>query len=335
MILVTGAAGHLGNVLVRELLSQGEQVRALALPGEDLTPLEGLDVEIFPGNILDLERMVEACRGVDVVFHLASLVAITPDMLDLMRRVNVEGTRNVLEAVRRTGVRRLVYTSSIHALQRPPEGVLIDERLAFDPENPAGPYDQTKAEASLLVLDSVQKGMDAVIVCPTGVIGPYDFKRSELGEMILAWMKKAPSFTIEGKFDFVDVRDIARGHILAAEYGRCGEVYLLSGEQIEVSQMRNLVQKTAGVKTAEFKLPAAIAALLAPLAEVYYRLSHQKPIFTRYSVETLRSNSLISSRKALEELGYQPRPIAETIEDTVAWWKQNRERTSSVLRGKA
>jgi dihydroflavonol-4-reductase len=256
-------------------------------------------------------------------------------MLDLMRRVNVEGTRNVLEAVRRTGVRRLVYTSSIHALQRPPEGVMIDECLAFDPENPAGPYDQTKAEASLLVLDAVQKGLDAVIVCTTGVIGPYDFKRSELGEMILAWMKKAPSFTIEGRFDFVDVRDIARGHILAAERGKCGEVYLLSGEQIEVSQMRNLVQKAAGVKTAEFKLPAAIAALIAPLAEVYYRLSHQKPIFTRYSVETLRSNSLISSRKALEELGYQPRPIAETIEDTVAWWKQNRERTSSVLRGKA
>ena len=335
MILVTGAAGHLGNVLVRELLAQGEQVRALVLPGEDLTPLEGLDVEIFPGNILDLERMIEACHEVDVVFHLASLVAITPDMLDLMRRVNVEGTRNVIEAVRRTGVRRLVYTSSIHALQRPPEGVMIDERLAFDPDNPAGPYDQTKAEASLLVLDAVRQGMDAVIVCPTGVIGPYDFKRSELGEMILAWMKKAPSFTVEGKFDFVDVRDVAMGHILAAESGRCGEVYLLSGEQIEVSQMRNLVQKAAGVKTAEFKLPAAIAAWLAPLAEVYYRLSHQKPIFTRYSVETLRSNSLISSRKATEELGYQPRPVAATIEDTVAWWKQNRERTSSVLRGKA
>ena len=333
MILVTGAAGHLGNVLLRELLSQGEQVRALVLPGEDLTPIEGLNVEIFPANILDLERLIEACTNVEVVYHLASLVAITKETFGLMQRVNVEGTRNVIEAVRRTGVRRLIYTSSIHALQRPPEGVLIDERLAFDPHNPAGPYDQTKAEASQRVLEAGREGLDAVIVCPTGVIGPFDFKRSEMGEMILAWMKRGPSFTIDGKFDFVDVRDVAQGHILAAKCGRPGHVYLLSGEQIEVSRMRQLVQKAAGLKTREVKLPAAAAAAIAPIAEVYYRFSHTKPIFTRYSVETLRSNSLISSRKAREELGYQTRPIDETIVDTVAWWQQNLDRTRITLRG--
>ncbi len=335
MILVTGAAGHLGNVLVRELLAEGQQVRALVLPGEDITPLEGLNVEIFEGNILDQERLIEACTGVEVVYHLASLVAITEDMQGLMRRVNVEGTKNVIAAVRQCGVKRLIYTSSIHALERPPDGVVIDERLPFDANNPAGPYDRTKAEASLLVLEAVQQGLDAVIVCPTGVIGPFDFKRSELGEMVLSWMKKAPSFTIEGKFDFVDVRDIAKGHILAAQYGKPGEVYLLSGEQIEVSRMRNLVQQAAGVKTMEFKLPSGIAAFVAPIAEYYYRLSHTKPIFTRYSVETLCSNSLISSQKARQELHYEPRPIAETIQDTVEWWKQNVGRTSSVLRGKA
>jgi len=320
---------------VRELLAEGQQVRALVLPGEDITSLEGLNVEVFEGNILDQERLIEACTGAEVVYHLASLVAITEEMQDLMRRVNVEGTKNIIAAVRQCGVRRLVYTSSIHALERPPDGVIIDERLPFDAHNPAGPYDRTKAEASLCVLEAVQQGLDAVIVCPTGVIGPYDFKRSELGEMVISWMKKAPSFTIEGKFDFVDVRDIARGHILAAQYGKSGQVYLLSGEQIEVSQMRNLVQQAAGVKTAEFKLPSGIAAFVAPIAEFYYRLSHTKPIFTRYSVETLCSNSLISSQKARQELHYETRPIAETIQDTVEWWKQNVDRTNSVLRGKA
>jgi dihydroflavonol-4-reductase len=292
-----------------------------------------LNVEILPANILDLERLTEACTNVEVVYHLASLVAITKETFSLMQRVNVEGTHNVIEAVRRTGVRRLIYTSSIHAIQRPPEGVLIDERLAFDPHNPAGPYDQTKAEASQSILEAAREGLDVVIVCPTGVIGPFDFKRSEMGEMILAWMKKGPSFTIDGKFDFVDVRDVAQGHILAAKYGRPGQVYLLSGEQIEVSRMRQLVQKAAGLKTREVKLPAAVAAAIAPIAEVYYRFSHTKPIFTRYSVETLRSNSLISSRKAREELGYQTRPIEETIVDTVAWWQQNLDRTRITLRG--
>ncbi len=131
-ILVTGAAGHLGNVLVRELVARNVKVRAMVLPGEDLASLEGLDVEIFEGNILDKDRLFEACEGVDLVFHLASLVAITEDKIALMQRVNVEGTRNVIEAVRQAGVRRLVYTSSIHALQRPDPDVMIDESLQFD-----------------------------------------------------------------------------------------------------------------------------------------------------------------------------------------------------------
>ena len=151
MILVT-AAGHI-NVLVRELVERNEKC-ARWFFREDLTPLEGLDVEIFEGNMLDRARLLEACSGVELVFHLASLVAITSEQVDLMRRVNIDGTRNVIEAVREAGVRRLVYTSSIHALERPDPDITIDESLKFDPENPAGPYDRTKAAATLLVLEA-------------------------------------------------------------------------------------------------------------------------------------------------------------------------------------
>ncbi|MFZ3070195.1 MAG: SDR family oxidoreductase [Anaerolineaceae bacterium] len=332
MILVTGAAGHLGNVLVRELLANGEKVRALVLPGEDIQSLENLDVEVFEGNILDQEKITKACEGVEMVYHLASLVAITEEMFDLMQLVNIEGTRNVIQAARQTGVKRMVYTSSIHALERPKPGVVIDERLAFDPNNPAGPYDRTKAAATLLVLEAVKTGLDAVIVCPTGVIGPYDFKRSEMGEMMLSWMKKRPSVSIQGKFDFVDVRDVALGHILAGEKGKPGETYLLSGEQITISTLRCLVQQAAGVDTQEIKFPARFAAFLAPLMEVYYRITKTRPKFTRYSVETLRSNSLISSLKAQRELGYRPRRLSDSIKDTVEWWLQNLHKTVSSLR---
>ena len=332
MDLVTGAAGHLGNVLVRELLKQGRQVRALVLPGEDLRSLEGLDVEIVEGNILNKESLYRACDGIDVVYHLAALVAITADQESLMRHVNVDGTLNVIDAVQHVGVRKMMYTSSIHALERAPDGVVIDESLAFDVRNPAGPYDRTKAEASVAVLEAVKQGLNATIVCPTGVIGPYDFRRSEIGEMILTWMKKQPSISVDGRFDFVDVRDVANGHILAEQKGQPGHTYLLAGEQAEVSSVREWVQSVVGIKTPEIKFSAPIAYFVAPLAEIYYRVTKTRPRFTSYSIETLQSNSKISSAKAQRELGYQHRNLYESVRDTVQWWMENISKTASSVR---
>ncbi len=332
MNLVTGAAGHLGNVLVRELLSKGENVKALVLPGEDLRSLEGLDIECIEGNILCKDDLRRAFEGIDTVFHMAALVAITTDQEDLLKRVNIDGTQNVIEVVKEMGVNRMIYTSSIHALERVPDGVGIDETLKFDANNMAGAYDRTKAAASLLVLDAVRSGLDAVIVCPTGVIGPYDFRRSELGEVIIDWMKSKPSISMQGHFDFVDVRDVAQGHILAKDSGKTGELYLISGEQTEISTLRSLVQSAMGIKTHEIKFTAPIAYLVAPIAELYYRITKTRPKFTRYSIETLQSNSQISSTKAKQQLGYQPRNVAVTIKDTVQWWLQNHSLTKSSLR---
>jgi len=332
MNLVTGAAGHLGNVLVRELLGKGEEIRALVLPGEDTRSLEGLDIDIVEGDILDQESINRACGGMDIVFHLAALVSITEDKEHLLRLVNIEGTKNVIQAAQQTGVKRLVYTSSIHALTRPPEGVTIDESLPFDPDNPAGAYDRSKAEASLVVLDAVKQGLDAVIVCPTGVVGPYDFRRSEMGEMILTWMRPRPSISMYGYFDFVDVRDVAQGHILARDKGVCGETYIVGGERVEISSVRQWVQSVVGIKTAEIKFSTPIALLIAPLAEAYYRITKTKPRFTKYSIETLQSNSKISSRKAQKELGYHQRKLSDSIKDTVNWWLSNIKKTKPALR---
>lgn len=332
MILVTGAGGHLGNVLVRQIAAGGQQVRALLLPNEDDSPLDGLDVQIVRGNILNLDDLRAACSDVDVIFHLAALVAITPGKQTLMRQVNVQGTANVIQIAREIGVSRLVYTSSIHALQRPPIGTVIDERLEFDPLNPAGPYDRTKAEATLLVKKAVQEGLDAVIVCPTGVIGPYDFKRSEMGEMILSWMKNKPSISTDGGFDFVDVRDVAQGHLLAAEKGRPGEVYILSGKFVQVNELRRMVQAAAGVHSFNMHIPTRVARLAAPFAELYYEASRTRPCFTRYSIETLVSNSVISSEKANRELHYHSRDLVRTITETVDWWRTNLHQTKASLR---
>jgi len=332
MNLVTGGAGHVGNVLVRELLARGEQVRVLILPGEDTHSIEGLDVECVVGDVLDKDSLLRAMRDVDVVFHLASLVSITEEKSYLLEAVNVEGTRNVIEAAKQQNIDKLIYTSSIHALERPPAGVTINEKLNFDPNNPAGPYDRTKAKASLLIETASKAGLDCRIVCPTGVVGPYDYRHSEMGELILSWMQKPVNFMVKGSFDFVDVRDVARGHILARDNGKKGETYILGGERIELTSLHMLVKEATKRDTSLITFPLPIAKIIAPIAEFYYKITKTKPRLTRYSLETVFSNSDISSDKAHEELGYENRTLMQSVVDTVNWWMENLRFTKSTSR---
>ena len=318
MILVTGAAGHIGNVLVRELVNKGEEVRALILPGEDTTSIYGLDIEIIVGDVLDPDSLDRAMRGIEIVYHLAGVISILPDKNDLMWQVNVEGTRNVLAAAKRAGVKRLVHTASIHALSRNWIG-MINEDVPFDPNATAGGYDRTKAAASLLVLEAAKEGLDAVIVCPTGVIGPHDYSGSEMGDLIKDWLKKKLNFLVRGAYDFVDVRDVANGMILACERGRRGEVYILSGWQIKVLELKQLVQNVIGKRIASITLPMWVAKFGAKFMPLFYKITRRRPRFTDYSLNTLQSNSKVSSAKAQNELGYQPRDLKTTISDTVNW----------------
>ena len=327
MILVTGAAGHIGNVLVRELLSKGRQVRALILPGEDISSLDGLEIELVEGNVLDAVSLDQAMKGIDTVFHLAGVISIMPGRNEWMRTVNVIGTKNVLKAAIDAGVKRLVYTSSIHALSRNWTGK-INEKVPFDPNNPVGGYDRTKAEASLAVLDAVKDGLDAVIVCPTGVIGPHDYSGSEMGDLLMDWLRRRLHFLVKGAYDFVDVRDVARGHILACDRGKSGEVYILSGWQIKVLELKKLVQEALGRRIVSVTVPIWMAKIGAKITPLYYRLTKKRPRFTDYSLETLQSNSDVSCKKAKQDLGYKPRHLAITIKDTVMWLARKKERAS-------
>ncbi len=324
MNLVTGATGHIGNVLIRKLLERGERVRALVWRGEDTSSLDGLDVERIEGDVLDPESLRLALRGVETVYHLAGIISILPGRNPLVWRVNVEGTRNVLEAARREGIRRLLYTSSIHAIRRAPHGTVIDESLGFDPNNPYGEYDRSKAAASLEVQRAAQTDLDAVIVCPTGVIGPYDFRGSEMGEVIRSAAEARPMFYVEGAYDFVDVRDVAEGMIAAAEQGSRGESYILGGHRITVRSLLETVRQVTGRAFAGIRIPFSLAEAAARFTPWYYRQTKAKPRFTPYSLEVLRSNSNISHRKAERELGFRPRPVFETVADTVRWFFENR-----------
>lgn len=323
MILVTGATGHIGNVLVRGLLERGERVRALIPHGENRLPLEGLEVDVVEGDLLDTSSLFEAFRGVRGVFHLAGLISILPGPDPLVRQVNVEGTRNVLNAAMDTGVEWLVYTSSIHAIQRARQGV-IDESLPYDPNNPYGEYDRSKAEATLEVQRAAETGLKAVITCPTGVIGPHDFRGSMMGNVIRSAAEHKPTLYVDGAYDFVDVRDVAVGLMAAAERGRRGESYILSGGKISVRYLLETVREITGRHFFQMKIPFDLARLAAHFTPWYYRLSRAIPRFTPYSLEVLQSNCNISHAKASRELSYQPRPLYESISDAIKWFFDNR-----------
>ena len=319
MWLVTGATGHIGNVLVRRLIERGEKVRALIMPGESSESIHGLDVEAVQGDVLNLDSFFESLRGVRGIFHLAGVISILPGSNDFVHKVNVEGTRNVIRAAKEMGIQKLVYTSSIHAIKRIENGV-IDEALPYDPDNPYGAYDRSKAQATLDVLQAAQTGLEAVIVCPTGVIGPYDFRGSMMGHVIRTAAEKKPTLYVDGAYDFVDVRDVADGLIAAAEHGKRGESYILSGQRMSVRYLLETVREITGQGFMLMKMPFELAKWAAQFTPFYYRWTKTSPRFTPYSLEVLRSNSNISHAKATRELGYQPRSLYESIADTVKWF---------------
>jgi dihydroflavonol-4-reductase len=322
MILVTGATGHIGNVLVRELLGRGERVRVLVHPGKTRLALEGLDVDWAAGDILDQDSLECAMQGVSLVYHLAARISLAAGPDPETERVNLEGTRNVIAAIRRSGSARLVYASSIYALRKPSDGSPIDETQPFEPLECRGAYDRSKAMASLAVQRAFAEGLDAVIVCPTAVTGPYDFHDSEAGRAIRLYMRQGLKFYVQGAYDFVDVRDAARGFILAAEKGRGGETYILGGERLTVREMAQTIREATGGWHACFKVPLWLAYWAADLMPLYIELTGEKPFFTRYSLDAVCSNSHISHAKASRELGFSPRPARQAVIDAVRWFLQ-------------
>ena len=322
MIVITGATGHIGNVLVRELTAHGQIVRAFVLPDDDCRSLAGIDVETFHGDITDPASLKSAFAGADIVFHLAGIVTIMPGMAKALEKVNVGGMRNVIATCRATGVRRLIYTSSIHAIAEPPHGTVIDESCPFDPDQVLGDYARSKARATLLLLDEIRESeLDAVICSPTGVIGPWDYHISNIGQLILDFASGHLKSYVSGAYDFVDVRDVAQGLVLAAEIGQPGRHYIFSGAQVQVPELMEELALNIGYPAPTYRIPVILARTAGVLASVYYRLLRRRPVFTAYSIDVLRSNSQVSSARAREELGFTTRPWRESIHDHVKWFR--------------
>ena len=323
MVVVTGATGHIGNVLVRQLLNRGEKVRALVPTGEDTSSINGLQIEIVNGDLRDVDSLIRAFKDCKIVYHLGGLVSILPGKSKLLNDINVVGTQNVIKACRSCNIERLVYTSSIHAYEEPPIGIMIYETTPISPNKVLGEYAKSKARATLEVLKAVKEGLNAVVVCPSGVIGPFDYKISDMGQLALRYLKGTLKYFVDGAYNFVDVRDVAAGHILACEKGVSGECYILSGERVEVKNILSVMEEATGIKNSCKKVPYMLAKLSAGAASVYYIAAKKRPLFTVYSLKVLYSNSQVCCDKARKELGYKYRSVKESIGDSIVWFKEN------------
>jgi dihydroflavonol-4-reductase len=321
MVLVTGACGHIGNTLVRKLLELGEKVRALVFPGEDTSSLDGLAVEQVRGDVCDRKSLDDAFTGADTVFHLAGMVSIIPGRKDLLYRVNVIGTRNIVDACLSHQVTRLIYTSSVHALPDLPKGMSITESSGFSPISAFGEYGKSKAAATLEVFDGIKKGLDAVICCPSGVIGPNDYKPSKMGQCLLDFVSGRLKLSLDGGYDFVDVRDVATGEIAAWKKGRTGETYILSGEKISVMQILSLAAYQEGLEPPKFSIPYFLARIGAFFMTLFAG-KKKEPLLTTDSLSILRSNYNFKNEKTVSELGYKARRLDETISDTLRWFRE-------------
>lgn len=322
MIAVTGASGLLGGNLVRELLAQGQVVRALV--HHDRRAVSGLDLELVSADLNDPLSLQRAFEGADVAYHLASLISIRMDNWEDVYRVNVLGTRNVVDACLRSGVKRLLFVGSVHSRQPEPFDQVFDEDrpLVNDPTLP--PYDRSKALAELEVQKGIERGLDAAIVLPSGILGPHDYLPSLAGESLQLMQRGGLPILTTGGYDWVDARDVSMGAICAAQIAATGSRYILSGHWHSIYEVAQLAARISGTRPPRLVIPLRLAELTLPFLEKLATLRGSQPLYTPAMLSALKSNQQMSHARATRDLGYSPRPFLETLTDTLNWFRSQK-----------
>ena len=317
--VVTGASGFLGGAVVRILLDQDREVRAMDLHRGPT--LDGLDIEFVRGDVLDPESLLAALDGAEVVYHLAGLISIAGDPTGQVRRVNVDGVHNVAEVSLENGVRRMIHCSSVHAFDLETDGkpVFEESARATAPQLPA--YDRSKAAGESVLRDVMDRGLDAVVVNPTGIIGPYDYAPSRMGQVFQALFAGKLPALIKGGFNWVDSRDVASSILAAEDRGRSGENYLLPGHQCSVAELAAIAEQVSGAPKPKITVPMPLAKMWSPIGDRLSRRSGSALTFTSESLHALEHSPPISGEKAREELGHDPRPVEETVADIYNWFE--------------
>ncbi len=320
-VLVTGVTGLLGNNVVRQLLAAGRSVRVLARSGSDPRPLEGLSVEHATGDVCNPLDVASACDGVTGIVHAAGHVTIGWSNLETARRTNTEGSRNLAIAAREAGI-KLVHVSTVDTLGLGTPERPSNEESPFTQESTPCTYVVTKREAERAVLDEVQQGLQAVIVHPGFMLGPWDWKPSS-GRMLLEVARRFTPISPRGGCSTCDVRDVAVGVISALDRGKSGEHYILAGHNVRYHDLWNLFAKTTGGKPPWFRAPGPVFPLIAgAFGDLCGKLTGREPDVNSAATQMAGQYHYYTSEKAIHELGYQMRPLQESIDDAWAWFRE-------------
>jgi dihydroflavonol-4-reductase len=322
LVLVTGASGFVGSAVARLLGEKGYRVRVLMRASSPRDNIQGFAWEIAEGDMRDAASMAAAMKDVRYLFHVAADYRIWARDPEEIVRNNREGTRAVMQAALGARVEKIVYTSSVAAL-KPLSGTAADETSRHTEESAIGAYKRSKVVAERLVEKMVaEAGLPAVLVSPSTPIGPRDIKPTPTGRIIVeAANGKMPAYVDTG-LNLAHVDDVARGHLLALERGKAGEVYILGGEDVTLKTMLADIAKLSGRKAPTVRLPRAPIYPIAFAAEAAARVTGREPFVTMDGLKMARHHMFFSSAKAAKELGYSARPYVKGIEDALAWFKQ-------------
>ena len=327
--LVTGAAGFLGSNICRQLIARGERVRALIMNGDPAEKYVPKGVEIVHGDLLDetsLDVFFDTGDVDDVyVIHCASIVWVKNEVNPKVHAVNVDGTANILAQCVKNRVTKLIYISSTGAIPELPHGEKIKEVDRFLPtDGLVDYYSKTKAEATQLVLDALKEhpDLDASIVHPSGICGPYDYAFGSVTSMVRDFLQGKMKMGIEGTFNSVDVRDLAEGVIAACERGRRGECYIMSNEVVTMRDMFRLMNESVGLSHRYYVLSREFAHVGVWFLGLASKFTGKDPLLSEFNIYMLNRNNEYDCSKAERELGFHCRPFSELIRDTVTWLRE-------------
>ncbi len=321
---VTGGTGFIGGAVVRRLLQDGHQVRALVRPGSDTRQLDGLPVERVAGDLGNSAALQEGIAGCDWVFHIAALYSFWGHPWQDFYQTNVEGTRRVMETALQEGVERVVHTSSIAALGVHEDHTPAAEDTPSSLEDRVGPYQRSKFLAEEVAREYARRGLPVVIVNPSTPVGEGDHKPTPSGQMIVDFLHGRMFAYLDTGLNIVDVEDVAYGHVLAAEKGRVGERYLLAGANLTLKQFLDLLAEVSGRPPARVRIPHAVALAWSYVEVSWARLNPRHiPSATPEKVRLSRRYEFFDPAKAIRELGLPQTPVRQALERAVAWYRSH------------